>query len=97
MQISGISEDQFVDKIVDRLIEKVLPELKKQTEEQEKKDKTLTKKDVYTDYIPCSPNTFNDFYLAQTDLPRMRKGSRIVFSEKAIIEWKEKYGKEYKI
>lgn len=87
MEISGIDEDQLIDKIVDRLVIKLIPRIDDAVNNHEDSDDLLTQKDVYTGILHCVYNTFVKHYLSDPTFPRRYQGDRMVFSRKAVNEW----------
>ena len=95
MQITGIDEDQLVDKIVDRLVVKLLPKFDVAVDKHEKSDELLDQKGVYTGILHCTYITFHKHYLSDPTFPHQYKGNRMVFSRKAVEKWIDVNGKKY--
>lgn len=82
-----VSTDDFLEMLANKVVDKLLPIVDKRIDEKSKNDEFLTIQELADDVFHCSTDTIRDFYLYQPGFPVNQKGSKKVFSRKAVERW----------
>ncbi|WP_338230690.1 DNA-binding protein [Lactiplantibacillus paraxiangfangensis] len=81
-----MDDQKFIEAVANAVADRVMPELETMVKKYHEPDQGLDQAGA-AKVLGCGKDMLNDYYINQPGFPHFMKGSRMVFSRKAIEKW----------
>lgn len=82
-----IDEKRLGQMIADSLVKKLTPIVESAVKKYERPDELLNPQDLCDQVLHCDRSTLDGYFVKQPGFPSINKGTRKVYSRKAVEKW----------
>ncbi|WP_204120210.1 DNA-binding protein [Levilactobacillus wangkuiensis] len=83
----NIDEQQLSQMVADGLVKKLTPVIEMAVKKYEQPDELLEPQELCDQVLHCHRDTLDNYFVYQPGFPSMNKGTRKVYSLKAVEKW----------
>lgn len=83
----NIDEQRLSEMVADGLVKKLTPVVEAAVKKYERPDELLSPQEICMQVLHCDRGTLDGYFVYQPGFPSMNKGSRKVYSRKAVEKW----------